>query len=309
MVIFLFPGQGSQFPGMARELFDQYGMIRDLFAEASEACGRNMEKLLFDSPEEELKDTRNAQPALSLASLSVWKILRERGFSSHFCGGHSLGEYNALVDAGVLSVYDCLKAVSARGEIMARAGEAITARKGAIGMAAVLGMELPKVREIVAGFEDVWCANENGPDQVVLGGTLNAIGVTAEALKAAGAKRVVPLKVSCPFHTPLMKDCAGEMAKVLEDIQFSEPVKKVWSNVTAEAVESGKAACELMVRQITEPVRWMDLTCSMARTAGESITVYEVGPGRVLAGLWAKSGLEGTCFPAGNARDVKNILR
>ena len=305
MVIFLYPGQGSQYPGMAKDFYEKYDGVKELFALASEACGRDMKSLLFDGSEDDLKDTGNAQPAIVLASLASRAAMNAEGLESSGAAGHSLGEYSALVDAGVLSPENALKAVSARGAFMAAAGAEIIARKGEIGMAAVIGIGPAAVQEAIAGLPDVWSANENSPVQVAIGGTQAGMDGAEDALKAAGARRIIPLKVSCPFHTPLMAGPAESMKAVLSDIDFRDPVKSIWSNVKAATVESGEEARTLLVEQITHPVRWVDLMTSISETSPSAL--YEVGPGTVLSGLWSKSKLDGKCLPAGSIEDLERI--
>jgi [acyl-carrier-protein] S-malonyltransferase len=305
MVVVLFPGQGSQFPGMARDLYDKYESVKTLFKTADKACGRDMKALLFEGSADDLKETENAQPAIVLASLAAREALTAEGFESAGAAGHSLGEYSAMVDAGVLTAEDALRAVTARGQLMSEAGAEITADKGEIGMAAVIGIGPEAVRKALEGMSDVWSANENGPAQVAIGGTKAGMDGAAEALKAAGARRIIPLKVSCPFHTPLMAGPAESMKSVLADISFSDPVKSVWSNVSAAVVKNGDEARSLLVEQVTHPVRWVDLMASIADSAPSAL--YEAGPGKVLTGLWSKSGQNGTCFPAGTVGDLNTI--
>ena len=305
MVVFLFPGQGSQSPGMAKDLYDEYEGVKALFSKADEACGMDMKGLLFDGTADELKATENSQPAIVLASLAVREALRAEGFESSGAAGHSLGEYSALVDAGVLTADDALRAVTARGKLMAEAGAGISSEKGENGMAAVLGIGPEAVREALDGYDDVWTANENGPTQVVIAGTKAGMDAAADALKAAGARRTIPLKVSGPFHTPLMAGMSESLEKVLRDFKFSDPVKSVWSNVTAAVVKSGDDARNLLVKQVTHPVRWVEIMASIASASPSAI--YESGPGKVLTGLWNKSGNSGTCLPAGTLGDLNTI--
>ena len=305
MVIFLFPGQGSQFPGMSKDFYEKYDSVKTLFTRASDACGRDMKSLLFEGSAEDLKATENAQPAIVLASLAVREALLAEGFESAGSAGHSLGEYTAMVDAGVLSAEDALRAVTARGELMAAAGAEITADKGEIGMAAVIGIGPEAVSKALEGQIDVWSANENGPAQVAIGGTKAGMDAVADALKSAGARRIIPLKVSCPFHTPLMAGPAESMKSVLAEINFSNPAKSVWSNVSAGVVKSGDEARSLLVEQVTHPVRWVDLMSSIAESSPSAL--YESGPGKVLTGLWSKSGQNGTCFPVGTLGDLNTI--
>lgn len=303
--IFLFPGQGSQAPGMAKDLYDRYDEVKELFSLADDACGRDMKALLFESDADTLKETENAQPAIVLASLAARQALKAVGIESAGAAGHSLGEYSAMVEAGVLTPFDALKSVSARGAYMAASADRIIAEKGAIGMAAVVGISPEKVSGALEGLPDVWSANENSPVQVAIGGTMAGIASAEEALKAAGARRIIPLKVSSPFHTPLMAAPAEDMKGFLADIPFADPVKSVWSNVKAEPVDSGDEARKLLVEQVTHPVRWLDLMASIAGKFPESL--YEVGPGSVLSGLWAKSGHDGTCKAAGTLENIENI--
>ena len=305
MVAFLFPGQGSQFPGMAKDLYEKYASVKTLFSKASEACDRDMAALLFEGSAEDLKATENAQAAIVLASLAAREALTAEGIVSQTCAGHSLGEYSALVDAGVLSAEDALKAVSARGHYMAEAGAQVIAEKGSVGMAAVIGIGPDQVKAALDGAQDVWSANENGPKQVVIAGTLDGIASAQDSLKEAGARRVIPLKVSGPFHTPLMASAGASLAGFLENIHFANPTKIVWSNVSAAPIQSGDEARKLLVEQLTAPVRWVDLTEAMAGQSPSAL--YEVGPGSVLSGLWAKSGLEGRCAVSGRVEDIEQM--
>jgi [acyl-carrier-protein] S-malonyltransferase len=303
--IFLYPGQGSQFPGMAQDLFDKYSVVKNLFVRASEACGKDMKALLFQGSAEDLKATENAQAAIVLASLAAREALMENGIESTGCAGHSLGEYTALADAGVLSAEDALRAVTARGQHMAAAAGKAISEKGEVGMAAVVGIGPYEVRKALEGVADVWSANENGPNQVVIAGTKAGMNGAEDKLKAAGARRIIPLPVSGPFHTPLMADAAGALEQTLNDMEFNGPTKLVWSNVNAAPVTSGEEARSLLVKQITGAVRWVDLTEAIAATKPDSI--YEVGPGAVLSGLWKKSGLDGICETAGSAENLDSI--
>jgi len=303
--VFLYPGQGSQFPGMAADLYDHYESVKSLFDMASEVCDRDMKELVFEASDEKLTETENAQPAIVLASLAALEGMKAEGISSTGAAGHSLGEYTAMVDAGVLTARDALKAVTARGKFMAAAGAEIIAQKGPVGMSVVLGIEPKVVCEVLDGMEDVWSANENAQVQVAIGGTTAGMEGARKALMDAGARKIIPLKVSCPFHTPLMAGPAESMKSVLAGIQFNNPVKNVWSNVLAAPLKSGDEARSLLVEQVTHPVRWVDLQASIAHFSPSAL--FEVGPGKVLCGLWAKSGLGGTCLPAGKLGEIMSI--
>ena len=292
--VFLYPGQGSQFPGMAADLFERYESVKSLFERASDVCRTDMADLLFSGTDDQLKATENAQTAIVLASLASREALAAEGIHSDAAAGHSLGEYSALVDAATLTAEDALLAVSARGKHMAAAAATIEKELGATGMAAVIGLGPKAVRDALEEFTDVWSANENGPSQVVIAGTLDGMNAAEDALKKAGARRVIPLKVSGPFHTPLMQDAASALAETLAGLNFRDPEKQVWSNVTAGLIESGEQARELLVRQITGSVIWVDLTVRSgcyptlidfrSRTGkGSERLMGEIGPGRILS--------------------------
>ncbi len=305
MIVFLFPGQGAQSPGMALDLYDRYASVRDLFVLASDVCGRNMKKLLFESSESDLKNTLNAQIAVVLASMAAREALRVKGIESDGASGHSLGQYSAMADAGVLDLEDVFRAVNARGRIMAETGELISSQKGCAGMAAVIGLSASNVKDAVEGIENVWAANFNSPVQTAIGGTLEGIDEASIVLKDAGARLIIPIKVSCPFHTPLMKESKEVLKDFLTGITFKNPVKKLWSDITAGLVKSGEEARSLLVNQVTEPVLWVDLEASVSLENPDMI--LEAGPGKTLSGLWAKSGEAGVCMPAGTLKDIERI--
>lgn len=284
---FTFPGQGSQAPGMGKALADAFGAARDVFGEVDEALSQNLSKLMFEGPEGDLTLTENAQPALMAVSMAIVRVLeREGGFRlaerCSYVAGHSLGEYSALVAAGAFSLSDGARLLKARGQAMQRA---VPVGVGA--MAALLGAEIAQAEElcklISAPGEIAAVANDNAPGQVVISGHKAAIDRAAEHVKALGIKRAMPLPVSAPFHSPLMKPAAEEMAKVLERTTINTPSLPVIANVTVTPVIDPAAIRELLVEQVTGRVRWRETIAAMP---GLGVTkVVEAGAGKVLTGM------------------------
>jgi len=278
----LFPGQGSQHVGMGKELADASADVRDLFARADDVLGVPLSTYMWEGPEETLTETRNAQPAILLHSVAVHRMVADRLGSPALAAGHSLGEFSAHVAAGTLSFEDALKAVRLRGELMFDTG---TERPGT--MAAVLGMDDEAVSEVCESVSEegsvVVPANFNSGGQVVVSGDTDAIARAMEALGEAGAKRVIELSVSGAFHSPLMKEAEDGLRAGLEATAFHDPAFPVVSNVTAEPVRDGETARELLVKQLTSPVRWSASIAAM--TDGGVDRFLELGPGNVLAGL------------------------
>ncbi len=284
---FTFPGQGSQAPGMGKALADAFGAARDVFGEVDEALSQNLSKLMFEGPEGDLTLTENAQPALMAVSMAIVRVLeREGGFRlaerCSYVAGHSLGEYSALVAAGAFSLSDGARLLKARGQAMQRA---VPVGVGA--MAALLGAEIAQAEElcklISAPGEIAAVANDNAPGQVVISGHKAAIDRAAEHVKALGIKRAMPLPVSAPFHSPLMKPAAEEMANVLERTTINTPSLPLIANVTVTPVIDPAAIRELLVEQVTGRVRWRETIAAMP---GLGVTkVVEAGAGKVLTGM------------------------
>lgn len=287
----LFPGQGSQHPGMGKGLHDAYPAARAVFEEADEALGEPLSRLCFEGPEDALRLTANTQPALLTVSVAAFRALESRRggefrFAFDFLAGHSLGEYSALVAGGALRFRDAARLTRRRGEAMQRA---VPAGEGA--MAAVLGLPAEAVGEVCARVTSetgqvVEPANFNGGGQVVVGGRREAVAAAGAALREAGARRVVPLPVSAPFHTRLMAPAAEELRPLLEETEFSDLSVPLWTNADARPIRSGAEARAALLRQVASPVRWEESLLGMAE-AGASRFV-EVGAGRVLAGLARK---------------------
>lgn len=284
MIAFVFPGQGSQRVGMGRALCETFPVCRQTFEEADEALGDPISRLCFDGPEEQLALTRNTQPAVLAASVAVDRLLRSRGHAPAFLAGHSLGEYSAHVAAGTLGLADALRTVRRRGTYMQ---EAVPVGEGA--MAAVLGLPAERVSQAcaeVADGEVVSAANLNAPGQVTIAGHAAAVERAGLRARALGARRVMPLPVSAPFHCALMKPAEERLAPELRALVVADPEAPVVANVDAEPKRTGRDAVEALIRQVSAPVRWEDV---VRRLVADGVTTFiEVGPGGVLSGLIRK---------------------
>jgi [acyl-carrier-protein] S-malonyltransferase len=284
MIAFIFPGQGSQKVGMGRSLADNHPIVRDAFAEADAALGEPLSRLCFEGPEESLTLTENTQPAILAMSVSVARLLAAQGIEPDFVAGHSLGEYSANVSAGTFAFGDALKIVRRRGRFMQ---EAVPVGEGA--MAAILGADEEAVTRAcaeAAGGQIVSPANLNAPGQIVIAGHRDAVARAGERAKALGARRVVPLNVSAPFHCALMAPAEARLAPELRSVAVSQPRVPIVANVDAEPKQSAADAIEALIRQVSAPVRWEAV---VRRLASSGVRTYvEVGPGAVLAGLVRK---------------------
>ncbi len=281
MKAFIYPGQASQYVGMAQDLYETYPLAKERFEEAGEILGFDLREYCFNGPEEKLKQTYITQPAIFVHSCILTELLAEKGLKPDMAAGHSLGEYCALVAAEALSFRDALRLVKIRGEAMQVAGE-----KNPGTMAAIIGMEDSDVEALCAKASEagiVQPANFNSPGQIVISGSEAGIARAVELAPEMGAKRAVPLVVGGAFHSPLMADAQEKLHQAIEAAPFSDARIPVYSNVRAEPVTSAKEIKELLNLQLTHPVRWTACMQNMIRDGAESF--YEVGPGKVLTGL------------------------
>ena len=284
MIAFLFPGQGSQAVGMGKALADAHPEARAAFEEADAALGRSLSALCFDGPDEQLTLTENTQPAILATSIAALRVLEARGIAPAFAAGHSLGEYSAHVAAGTFAFADALRVVSHRGRYMQ---EAVPVGEGA--MAAILGLDAAGVAaacEAAAQGEVVSPANLNAPGQVVIAGTRAAVERAGAEAKLRGAKRVIPLNVSAPFHCALMAPAQARLEPELRALAVQSPRVPVVANIDAMPKRDGAAAIDALVAQVSGAVRWEDVIGYLV-SAGVR-TYVEVGPGTVLAGLVRK---------------------
>ncbi len=284
MIAFIFPGQGSQAVGMGKALADAFDVCRDTFSEADDALGEPLSRLIFEGPEDALRLTENTQPAILTVSIAAYRLLSSRGFEPAMVAGHSLGEDSAHVCAGTIGFADAVRTVRRRGRFMQ---EAVPVGQGA--MAAVMGLDAAVVAQAcvdAAQGDVVSPANMNMPGQVVIAGATAAVARAGERAKALGAKRVVTLPVSAPFHCAMMKPAEVRLEPVLRGLTVADPRVPVVANVDAEPKRDAASAIDALVRQVSSPVRWEDV---MRRLASEGVRKYvEVGPGTVLCGLGRK---------------------
>lgn len=302
---FIFPGQGSQSVGMGKDLADRFSVARHVFDEVDEALGQKLSTIMWEGPADALTLTANTQPALMAHSIAVFRVLQSEAdleIEDAACvAGHSLGEYSALCAAGAFSLADTARLLRIRGEAMQAA---VPVGEGA--MAAVLGLSLEDVESVLAGLEgDGICeiANDNAPGQVVISGQKPAVEAAGEALKAKGAKRVLPLPVSAPFHSTLMGPAAERMAEALEHAQVTAPAIPVIANVTTEPTVDIEVIRDLLVRQVTGRVRWTE---SVARMRSEGVDRFiEIGTGKVLAGLVKRIASDAEAVSIGGPDDIE----
>lgn len=305
---FLFPGQGAQYPGMGKDLWEASPRVKDLFRVAAQATGMDVEKLLFEGSEEELKATDKTQVAVTLVNVAAAAVLEEKGVHADGYAGFSLGEYSALCLAGVLRLEDLFPIVKVRGELMEKAARALdTPGKAPAGMAAVLGLGYTAAQKALESLqgEKIYLANYSSPSQVVLGGTGEAIQKAEAVFKAAGAKRYIVLKVSAPFHTPLLEQARVGLEQVLAAVRFADPAKPVYSNASGRRIATGEEARRLCIEQAVSTVRWVDEENSIL--ADGFRRCLEVGPGSVLSGLWKALSAEVPCLAAGKLEDILKV--
>lgn len=281
MKAFVFPGQGAQFVGMGKDLYENSPLAKELFEKANEILGFRITDLMFDGTDEDLRQTKVTQPAIFLHSVILAKVLGKE-FNPQMVAGHSLGEFSALVASGALSFEDGLVLVSKRAMAMQKACE-----KEPSTMAAILGLEDEVVEKICAEIDAVVVpANYNSPGQLVISGSIAGINIACEKMKEAGAKRALPLKVGGAFHSPLMEPARVELAQAIESTTFNAPLCAIYQNVDAKAYTSPEEIKQNLIAQLTSPVRWTQTMLNMIGDGASSFT--ELGPGNVLQGLVKK---------------------
>ncbi|MBB3109355.1 [acyl-carrier-protein] S-malonyltransferase [Paenibacillus phyllosphaerae] len=284
-IAFVFPGQGAQSVGMGKDAYEQIEASRAIVDRADEALGFKISDIIFEGPDEVLKQTVNTQPALLTISVALLEAFKAKGIAPDYVAGHSLGEYSALVAAGVLSFEDAVRAVRSRGEFME---QAVPGGQGA--MAAVLGAEREALANLCSAVSgdvgSVELANVNCPGQIVISGTAEGVQAVVERGKEAGAKRVIPLEVSGPFHSSLMKPAADRLGAVLEGLSLADATIPVIANVTARPVTDKDQIRTLLAEQVYSPVLWEDSIRYLIEQGVD--TFYEIGSGTVLAGLIKK---------------------
>lgn len=291
MKAYVFPGQGAQFTGMGKDLYEQSELAKELFERANAILGFRITDIMFEGTAEQLKETKVTQPAVFLHSVILAKTLGD-SFKPEMVAGHSLGEFSALVANGTLSFEDGLKLVSQRAMAMQKACEITPST-----MAAVLGLEDHVIEEVCASIDGiVVAANYNCPGQLVISGETTAVEKACEAMKAAGAKRALILPVGGAFHSPMMEPAREELATAIESTIFSQPICPVYQNVPASAVSDPNEIKKNLITQLTAPVKWTQSVQQMIKDGATSFT--EVGPGKVLIGLVNKIDKEAATFSA-----------
>jgi len=305
-IAFLYPGQGSQYPGMGKAVYEAFPEAREAFDEADAGLPLSITELCFSADDETLRLTENTQPAILTASVALHRVLCSRGLKPDWVAGHSLGEYSALVGAGVLGVTDAATLVHHRGRYMQ---EAVPPGEGS--MAAILGLDSDRVAGICEGHEAdgvVEVANLNAPGQGVIAGHRSAVQAAVDAAKEAGARRAIVLNVSAPFHCSLMQPAADRLAPELDATNFAAAEVPVVCNVDATRVDGADSARDALHRQVTRPVRWSE---TLEYLSAQGVDVFiEVGPGRVLSGLVKRTlGRGVTIFGVDELEEVDAVLQ
>ena len=298
---FVFPGQGSQKVGMLQDLYNEFPIVKERFDQADQALGYSISKLCFEGPDTELLKTANTQPAILTASVACYEILKEKGFTPDIVGGHSLGEYSAMVAAGVIDFKDAVYLVHKRGEFMQ---DAVPLGQGA--MAAIINLDRAKVvaicDQVTEEVGSVQAVNFNCPGQIIISGQTEAVEKACELMKEAGAKRAIMLPVSGPFHSRLMEPAAKRLKEEMDKIQFHDAQIPVVANVTGKILTDANAIKESLLVQVASPVLWEDCVAKMVNFGAEAFV--ECGPGKVLTGFTKKINKE---MKLANVEDLASL--
>lgn len=300
-IAFVFPGQGAQFVGMGKDIYENNETARQEFDKIFSSLSFDLKTAMFEGPEETLKKTKYTQPAIVAMSLVLEKLVRSKGIKPDFVAGHSVGEYAAFGSGEFLTLSDAVKLTAFRGETMNEIAESVNG-----GMAAIIGMDSEKIKEVLKTVDGVVEAvNFNEPKQTVIAGEKSAIEKACAALKEAGAKRALPLAVSGPFHSSLMKPAGEKLKEEAEKYDFREGTAKLIANTTAEIISSPEEIKKEIYAQSFGPVKWVD-TVNRLKENGVD-TIYEIGPGKVLAGLIKKIDKELTVININSLEDVEKL--